>query len=133
MFLAILPMLFIVAACGDDDEEAVGPTNARSEIQAVAYDGDLEAGEPRRFRFWTHCGIEWLGRFNGEEWSLVDEDPIGQVPTGWVPHMSSSVDEEIVLRLELQESGRIAARPLDAPADQAVQYEPTSEPNPGCD
>ncbi len=132
MFLAILSMLF-VGACGDDSEEAVGATDTRGEVQAIAYDGDLETGEPRRFRFWTHCGIEWLGRFNGEEWLLVGDDPPGQVPTSWEPHMSSSVDEEIVLQLELQESGRIEARPLEAPTDQAVEYQPTNEPNPGCD
>ena len=80
-----------------------------------------------------HCGIEWLGKFNGEQWLLEGNTSNEEVPAEWMPYMDPTVDEEIVLRLELTDEGTITARPDGAPTDESVTYEKTSEPNPGCD
>ncbi len=138
--LSVVALLF--AACGEESEDDLGATANQSpdQIQAITYDGELAIGEPRQFRFWTHCGIERLGKFNGEEWLLATppsgqapSDSVSYVPSGWDSYMDPNVDEEIVLRLELTEGGQIQARPVDAPVDQGVTYESTTEPDPGCD
>lgn len=126
--------LLLASACGVGDADEVATTDGGAEqLPTIEYGGELTAGEPRSFRLWTHCGVEWLGMFNGEEWLLASSSPNGTVPAGWDPYMDAAVDEEIVLRLELTEDGTVAARPAGAPTDREVEYEPTSEPNPGCD
>lgn len=124
--LVLAVVLLFGSACGGE----TGPGGVE-ELEAITYDGELTVGEPRRFSFWTHCGIEWLGTFNGQQWLLVDGSPTGQVPTDWLPHTEPM--EYVVLRLELTDEGNLSARPLLAPADQSVTYETTNEPNPGCD
>lgn len=126
--------LLLASACGVGDADEVATTDGGAEqLPAVEYGGELAAGEPRSFRLWTHCGIEWLGMFNGEEWLLASGSPNEEVPAGWDSYMDATADEEIVLRLELTDDETVTAGPVDAPTDQEVEYEPTTEPNPGCD
>ena len=92
----------------------------------MEYGGELTGGEPRSSRFWTHCGMEWLGMFNGEEWLLSGGSPDDDVPSGWDSYKDAAANEEIVLRLELTDDGTVTARPVDAPTDQEVESEPTA-------
>ena len=126
--------LFLASACAGGGTDGVATTDGGAEpLRMIEYGGELTGGEPRSFRFWTHCGMERLGKFNGEEWLLSGDSPDGNAPAGWNSYMDATADEEIVLRLELTDDGTVTARPVDAPTDQEVEYEPTTEPNPGCD
>lgn len=123
-FSAVSTLLLALAACGDSDS-----------LQRVSYGGDLTVGEPRSYRFWAHCGIDWIGQFNGAEWKLEAPAPDGAlsgVPDRWTPYMDRT-DEQIVLQLELLDAAELVVQPVDSPDDLRATYGRTNEPNPGCD
>jgi len=121
--LRVLGATLALTACG---AQSSGPP-------AVAYGGTLSVGSPQTHRFRTHCGIEWLGRFNDIDWRAETPLPPGQpdVPASWVRHVDSS--ERVVLRIELVDPQRVTARPVDGADASVVAFVPTSEPAPGCD
>ena len=42
-------------------------------FEIVQWDGTIEQGVTYGYAFWTHCGIDRLGEFNGQVWELVED------------------------------------------------------------
>lgn len=127
-----------VAAQGNQDVVVGegGASTTSPELEPVTYGGDLVAGEPRSYQFWTHCGIEWLGQFDGAEWKLQTpetDDDLSGVPTEWTKYITQRTDEEIDVRLELLDDERLVVQPIGSPDDLRAMYQRTIDPNPGCD
>lgn len=129
----------IEVSARDDHDVGVGERNSSTtsaELEALAYGGGLVVGEPRSYRFWTHCGIDWLGQFDGAEWKLQAPETGGAlsgVPNGWAEYMNQPTDEEIDVRLELLDDARLVVQPVGSPDHLRATYQRTNEPNPGCD
>jgi hypothetical protein len=88
--------------------------------------GDIiETGFPRPYRLYIHCGIEWLGEFNGLNWRT--DDPMPPEWTGAKLIDFETIEVEITLS-----TGNPPQ--IDATANGAtVTYIPSDEAVPGCD
>lgn len=91
--------------------------------------GDIiETGFPQPYRFYVHCGIEWLGEFNNYSWR-TDQT----LPDAWVGQEGELFDagETIVVNITLFEGSEPR---LEAEANGAVvTYQVSGEQIPGCD
>lgn len=106
-----------VAGPGD-----IGADPALPEPFSVESGDIIETDFPQPFRFYVHCGIAWLGEFNGFNWRT--DAPI---PQAWQDITSGEIEMEITMS---------AGDPptVEAVANGAtVVYLPTDEPIPGCD
>lgn len=88
--------------------------------------GDIiETGFPQPYQFYVHCGIEWLGEFNGLNWRT--DDPFPPEWTGAKLIDFETIEVEITLS-----TGNPPQ--IDATANGAtVTYMPSDEAVPGCD
>lgn len=77
------------------------------------------------YRFFVHCGIEWLGTFNNVTWRA--ERP-GGVPPQWpVPGADQTIEVSIILHTDPEPMIQATAN------DHTVTYRPTADDPPGCD
>lgn len=106
--------------------DQVGPDPELAEPRPnVAGPGDIvETGYPAAFRFWLHCGPEWLGPLNDVVW----RSDVTDTPTAWREAMDGS--QELVVEVLIETDPAT----LTATANgHDVVYHPTAEPHPGCD
>jgi hypothetical protein len=91
--------------------------------------GDVvEPGYPARYALDVRCGATWLGELNRTVWRTddVDSDP-GHVPPAWAEAARGDVVE---VEVELSTDPPTITAEANG---YAVEYEPASEPMPGCD
>jgi hypothetical protein len=88
--------------------------------------GDIiEPGEPAPYRFYLHCGPEWLGPLNEVLW----RSEVTDTPTAWRRVMDEAAEELVVeVRLETDPPSLTAS----ANGTELV-YTPTADDHPGCD
>lgn len=112
-----------VAGPGD-----IGQDPGLPEPQYVESGDFIETGFPQPYQFYVHCGIEWLGEFNGYSWRTD-----ASMPPEWLEKGGELFDagETIDVNITLFEGSqpRVAAEVNGA----IVTYEPSSEKIPGCD
>lgn len=112
-----------VAGPGDigQDPSLPGPQYVES--------GDMiETGFPQPYRFYVHCGIEWLGEFNNYSWRTEEAMPPEWLETGGELY---DTGETIVVNISMFEGSQPR---VEAEANGAVvTYEPSVEELPGCD
>lgn len=79
------------------------------------------------YRLYVHCGIEWLGRFNGVHWR-ADVPADAPVPPQWGP---PDGDQMVKLTLVLHAEPEPV---IEATANGfTVRYRPSTEAPPACD
>ena len=81
------------------------------------------------YRFFVHCGIEWLGTFNDVTWraELPGGNP-GGVPPQWpIPGADQTIEVSIILYTDPESMIQATAN------DHTVTYRPTADDPPGCD
>jgi hypothetical protein len=89
----------------------------------------IEPGFEYPYRFYVHCGIEWLGPFNDIAWRAeLPDQSAGGVPPEWpVPGAEQTIEVSIILRTDPEPV-------IEATANgHAIAYRPTAEEPPGCD
>jgi len=87
----------------------------------------VEPGFPFPYRFFVHCGIEWLGRLNEVAWRtdvLAD-----YMPPEWQPLTDADQSIEVSVTLHTDPEPWIEA----AANGHTVIYQPTADDLPGCD
>jgi hypothetical protein len=93
----------------------------------AAYGGTIELGVRYRYPLGTHCGIEWLGVFNGLTWHLRGPDPLavlGQAPAHW-PTARQALFGYVTLVADTIE--------YSLPSGEVIAtYEPTPQEPPAC-
>jgi len=68
----------------------------------VTWDSAIEEGVTYGYPFWTHCGIDRLGEFNGQVWTLIEDT------SSHLSHESSNDQSEMLYgTIELVASDRI--------------------------
>jgi hypothetical protein len=103
-----------------------GPDPALAEPpEHVVGEGDIvEPGHPVGYRFYLHCGPEWLGPLDGVLWRSETTD----TPASWRSVLGA--DETLVVEVLLE----VDPPTLSATANgHTIVYEPTAEDHPGCD
>lgn len=110
------------SVAGPDD---IGQDPSLPGPQYVEYGDIIETGFTRPYRFYIHCGIEWLGEFNNYTWRT--DDPI---PKEW--DGAKLIDIETI---EVEVTLSTGNPPqIDATANGAtVTYIPSDGVVPGCD
>jgi hypothetical protein len=106
---------------------AVGPDPSLTEQgpTAVGPDDFIEPGYPAAYRFYLHCGPEWLGPLNDVLW----RSEVTDTPAAWREMLDPST-EELVVEVLLETDPPV----LTATANgHDVVYTPTTEDHPGCD
>lgn len=89
----------------------------------------IEPGFEYPYRFYVHCGIEWLGTFNDVAWRAdLPDGSAGGLPPEWpVPGADQTIEITIVL-------GTDPEPVIEATAgDRTIIYRPTAAEPPGCD
>jgi hypothetical protein len=110
------------AVAGPDD---IGQDPGLPGPQYVESGDIIETGFARPYRLYIHCGIEWLGEFNGLNWRT--DDPMPPEWTGAKLIDFETIEVEITLS-----TGNPPQ--IDATANGAtVTYIPSDEAVPGCD
>ncbi len=105
--------------------DQVGPDPAPSEPWAVEWGDFLEPGfEIGPYALYAHCGVEWLGEFNGYMW-YADED----LSDEWLALMTPEQNVAVTLLLTTEPAPSIAA----TAGGVTVTYHPTDRVHPGCD
>ena len=84
----------------------------------------LEPGFPMPYNLYVHCGIDWLGRFNGFNWHTIDP-----LPVDWEPLISETETIQVSVLLLTEPEPVIEA----TAGDVTVTYTPTNDSIPGCD
>jgi hypothetical protein len=95
---------------------------------------DLEHGVTYRFPLYIHCGMEWLGQFNGTEWKLVIDSERPNPDTGGgegVPAHWPEAQQTIFGDITLIDEDTIEYSIGDG--EVIATYFPTDLPRPGCD
>jgi hypothetical protein len=81
------------------------------------------------YLLYTHCGIEWLGRFNDVNWRAGAPDAVGGfIPRKWRAAVDEKQDIEVLITLRTDPEPTIEA----VANGHAVIYRPTTEVPPGC-
>lgn len=110
------------ATAGPDQ---VGPDPLLPSPPGVSWGDYLEPGFPMGpYLVNVHCGIEWLGEFNGYMWHTDEE-----TPDEWLGLMTPDQNVPVSLLLSTDPEPLIEASAGGA----TVGYRPTDEVNPGCD
>lgn len=111
----------------------VPPPVATPELELVRWDADLELGVTYRFPLYIHCGMGYLGNFNGTHWYLSDA-PQGEVETGAgeTPDPDWPTAQQSILgRVTLVDDDTIE---YTIPSGEVIGiYESSGEQPPGCD
>ncbi len=90
----------------------------------VQWNSDLEVGTTYRFPLGTHCGIDILGIFNGQNWWIVG------APGGAYETLQLESAQQILGEVTMIDDATIEYR-LDG--ELIATYAPRSEEFPGCD
>ena len=125
----VLVFAIIAAACGDGTDDRTAPAvieepPSSSPAPSALADDRLEPGVPTRSSIYMHCGIEWLGEYNGLIWHTPDP-----APAEWQDLVGTVESLPVELVLTTGAGAEIEATAFGA----TVTYRPTSEPIPGCD
>jgi hypothetical protein len=106
---------------------AVGPDPSLAEPGPTVVDpGDIvEPGYPAAYRFYLHCGPEWLGPLNDVLW----RSEVTDTPGAWRRTMDDATEELVVEVLLEADPPRLTA----SANGFDVVYTPTTEEHPGCD
>ena len=96
---------------------------------------DLEEDVTYRYKFYIHCGMEWLHSFNGEAW-ITDEpiyNGVGRAPDGLRPFFVNPdevISPELWTQITLVSADEIRLTLPDG--SRASTYHPSDEDWPGC-
>lgn len=101
----------------------IGPDPSLPEPYVVESGAFIEPGYPVPYNLYTHCGIEWLGEFNG--YAFRTTEPL---PPEWQTVVTDETIEVSLLLLTDPEPAIEASA-----ASVTVTYRPTLDPLPGCD
>ncbi len=96
--------------------------------------GQLEGGVTYAYLLLLHCGIDYLGQFNGLHWYRDQNrgSPAPETGAGEAPPQHWPVDGESVIGfVELVAADRIEYS--IPPAEVIAEYEPSDRTPPGCD
>lgn len=105
--------------------DQVGPDPLLPSPPGLSWGDHLEPGFPMGpYLMNVHCGIEWLGEFNGYMWHTDEE-----APDEWLGLMTPDQNVPVSLLLSTDPEPLIEASAGGA----TVGYRPTDEVNPGCD
>lgn len=106
--------------------DQVGPDPSLAQPEPyVASPGDVvETGYPTRYRFYLHCGPEWLGPLNDVMW----RSDVTETPPAWRDALGRS-DELVVEVLVTTEPATLTATAYG----HEIPYRPSAEDPPGCD
>ncbi|MBW3665002.1 MAG: hypothetical protein KY469_18050 [Actinobacteria bacterium] len=106
--------------------DEIGPDPAAAEPQptTVGPGEIIETGYPALYRFWLHCGPEWLGPLNDVMW----RSDVTQIPPEWRERMHDS--EELVVEVLIETD---PATLTATAGDHTIVYRPSPEDPPGCD
>jgi hypothetical protein len=82
------------------------------------------------YRLFVHCGIEWLGTFNGLAWRTdVPDGAFDYIPPKWQASVDADQTIELSITLRTDPEPVIEA----SASGHTVIYRPTTEDPPGCD
>lgn len=124
-------LVIVMAACTTAD--STPPTT--SDLPVVGNNGRLELGVTHRYRFYIHCGMEWLIGFNGTAWRT--EEPITR-GMGYITDdlRQFFVNPDEVIGPELWTHVTLVAEDeirLTLPdGSKSSTYHPTDDEWPGC-
>lgn len=103
----------------------VGRDPALPQPESVAWGDFLEPGFPMGpYHLYVHCGVEWLGEFNGYTWRTAEE-----LPDEWLALMTPDQYVPVTLLLSTDPEPVIEA----TAGGLTVTYRVTDERDPGCD
>lgn len=103
----------------------VGPDPLFPPPYEVKWGDYLEPGfHTGPYHFKVHCGIEWLGEFNGLGWRTGDP-----MPDRWREMTTRGETIEVTLLLHAAPDPKLEA----TAGGVAITYHPTRDPIPGCD
>lgn len=89
--------------------------------------GIVEPGYPAPYRFWTHCGVGWLGEINGVTWRADMPSP-ADLPAAWEPAVDGDGWITVDILLETDPGPSLTA----TVNGHAITYRPTLEEPPAC-
>lgn len=111
------------AVAGPDQ---VGPDPSLPLPPEVVWGAYLEPGFPMGpYHLYVHCGVEWLGEFNGYSWQSDAAD----TPKEWLALTTPEQTVAVELLLNTDPDPVIEA----TAGGVTVAYRPTDEVHPGCD
>lgn len=87
----------------------------------------VEPGFPFPYRFFVHCGTEWLGRLNEVAWRT--DVPADYIPPEWQPLTDADQYIEVSTVLHTDPEPWLEA----TANNHTVIYHPTADDLPGCD
>ena len=130
-------LILVVAACSSSEpaDEATPSTRFRPEINVVFNGAELEVGETVAYKYYIHCGMNWLTDFNGSVW--YSEDPIwngrGRYPEElrrFFANPSEQISPELWTHLTLVAGDEISVTLPDGSLESV--YRPSEREWPGC-
>jgi hypothetical protein len=89
----------------------------------VQWDSEIQVGETYRYALYTHCGIDFLGKFNDKNWWIV-----GSPSEAYDPNPRSG-SQQILGEMVMIDDDTIEYR---FAGDLIATYAPTPEAPPGC-
>ena len=129
-------LVFVVLLTGGCSEPIVTPsTTPSTTLPSVGNNGILQQDVTYRYRFYIHCGMEWLIGFNGTAW--ITDEPItrgmGYI-TDDLPQFFVNPDEvispELWTHVTLVSEDELHITLPDG--SKSSVYHPTDEDWPGC-
>jgi hypothetical protein len=106
------------------------PALMQPEPQFVRSGDVIETEISQPYLMSVHCGVEWLGTFNGVTWrTAVPDGVIDWVPPAWQQVVGP--DETLILVIEMSPGPDPTV--VAMANGHAVIYRPAREPAPGCD
>lgn len=119
--IVVATMLAVLGACHDvQSPPPTLPPSGETLEQGVAYEGKL----------YIHCGMEWLGPYNGSNWMAPDAPPYS-TGGGREPPPDWPVEQQEVAGVVTLVAEDLIHFEIDG-TEVVVEYRPTDDVPPGC-